>query len=167
VLFAAAERGQSRAVFAGAMAGFAVILAISALGAAGLSAIPVAWTVWLGIVPIAVGVANAIKWWPTRRDESREAGSVAATFPATVSLVLATGGDNVSAYVPLFYHLGGGEAIVIVAYAIAFAALALLAKLAFGNSSIHRALHRIASPLTSMVLIVVGAAMIAGRLHPA
>jgi cadmium resistance protein CadD (predicted permease) len=166
VLFAAAEDSkETRTVFAGAMAGFVLLLVVSELGALGLRAIPTPLIAWLGVVPIALGLANAWSWVSGRHHVAHPSG-VLATFPSAVSLILATGGDNISAYVPLFYGAGDWSLLICIAYAIAFALIALIARLAFGNARVHSVLHRIAQPLTSVVLVLVGCAMFAGLMHP-
>jgi cadmium resistance protein CadD (predicted permease) len=167
VLFAAADDAkESRNVFAGAMVGFVLLLIVSDVGALGLRTVPTAWTAWLGVVPIAIGAYNARQWWAARHVRTERPHGVLATFTSAVSLILATGGDNVGAYIPVFYAAGDKAPLICIAYAIAFALVALLAGFAFGNTKVHSILHRIAQPLTSAVLIAVGCAMLAGLLRP-
>jgi cadmium resistance protein CadD (predicted permease) len=148
------------------MAGFMLLLLASELGALGLRSLPMAWAAWLGVVPIAIGAVNAWRWWSTRNLQSEHPHGVLATFPSAFSLILATGGDNVSAYIPVFYAAGEKALLICVAYAIAFAIVTWVARLAFGSATVHSMLHRVAQPLTSAVLILVGLAMLAGLLRP-
>jgi cadmium resistance protein CadD (predicted permease) len=70
---------------------------------------------------------------------------------------LATGGDNVAAYIPLFHQFGVAAALLVAAgYFAGFAALCLAALGFSANTAFHRAVHRIAQPLSAALFIGVG-----------
>ena len=90
-------RSRVRAVVAAAC-GFCVLLAVALVASAVLDRFPNGAS-WFGIVPAAVGVTRL--WRLSRAVPGEEANWISSGV-SIFSIVLATGGDNVAIYAPLF-----------------------------------------------------------------
>lgn len=128
-----------RQIWAGQYLGMAVLVAISALAAAGLSLVPDHWTGLLGLLPLALGVRGIVlsvrhrgpagatadpdddtagdtagdKAIGTVRRRGRDA-AVATGLLAVIGITIANGGDNLSVYTPLFRTLGPAPTVLAV-----------------------------------------------------
>jgi cadmium resistance protein CadD (predicted permease) len=163
VLFATTEDAvQTRTVFLSALAGFAVLLVVSVLGAAGLEVIPRHGAAWLGLAPVAVGVFRLYEWFRAPRNvETAITGERVTACSGTFVLILATGGDNIAAYIPLFHQFGSAAALLVAAaYFAGFAVICLMALGFSANAALHRAVHRIAQPLGAALFIGIGCSVI-------
>ncbi len=106
--------------------GFAAILAVSILGALGVRLLPKADIPYFGLLPLALGLLMAWTAWGERRTHpaddttAAELGSGAARGPGSrhaatgpgmfivAAATLADGGDNISAFIPVFSTTGVG-----------------------------------------------------------
>ncbi|MCE7008014.1 cadmium resistance transporter [Kibdelosporangium philippinense] len=103
VLFLAARANSKPKpwqIWAGQYTGIAVLVAVSALAALGLTVIPDRWVGLLGLVPIALGVWGLFK----ARDDDKPA--VATGMLSVAGVTIANGADNISVYTPLFRTIG-------------------------------------------------------------
>ena len=140
VLFFGQAIGRDRVarVVVGTYLGFAAILAISILGAVGVRLLPEATIPYFGLLPLALGLFLAWSAWrehrthPTTTTTPAQDGPGAARSPDTghaatgpgvfvvAAVTLSDGGDNISAYIPVFSTAGAGEVLT---YALVFLVL--------------------------------------------
>ncbi len=93
-----------RQIWTGQYLGMAVMVAVSGLGALGLSRIPTTWVGLLGLVPTALGIRLLVKAVRGGDDQSR---SPAATgLMSVLAPTVAAGGDNIAVYTPAFRIMG-------------------------------------------------------------
>jgi len=97
---------RRRHIVAGQTLGFATLVALSlALGLAGGILIPEPWLALLGLVPLALGVRALFSRDGTVEEPVLTAGGrgvIAVPAFQVAALTVASGGDNVGVYVPLF-----------------------------------------------------------------
>jgi cadmium resistance protein CadD (predicted permease) len=106
-----AGAGPRSQVVMGTFLGFTALVALSAGIATGLSGVPVHWFAFFGVVPFAIGVWGLVRL--VVRTTSRPQPMLAGAGVVTVAtLTIASGGDSVGVYVPLFRHLGGGALLL-------------------------------------------------------
>lgn len=84
-----AKRQPVRRVMAGRYLGFAAILFLSLLGWWAARAIPLAWSRFVGVVPLAMGIKRLFQ---LPRTEARPASTFSVLSIAAITL--ANGGDN-------------------------------------------------------------------------
>jgi cadmium resistance protein CadD (predicted permease) len=99
-LFFARAR-SARQVVAGQYLGFAGILVVAVLGAAGASLLPEQFRPWLGLVPLVLGLKAAWSLW-RGSDDDDDGPDAAPGVLAVAGVTLANGGDNIGVYVPVF-----------------------------------------------------------------
>ncbi len=115
---AAAPLERAHRIAAGQVAGFAVIVAVSAAAAALLYEFSAAVVGLLGLVPLAIGVRGLVGLrgstaGPGSRGRiSRRA--VGRSFTAATLVTISAGGDNLAAYIPLF-RVGGTTRLGVIA----------------------------------------------------
>jgi cadmium resistance protein CadD (predicted permease) len=111
VAFFASPRVRARDVVAGQYAGIAFLLAVSSLAWLARLVVPVPVIGLLGLLPLALGIREAVVLARPRRDASEEDRDATSETPAAprragifgVALVtVANGGDNIAVYAPLF-----------------------------------------------------------------
>ena len=98
----------------GQYAGIAILVAVSAVAALGLTVVPDRWVGLLGLVPFGMGV------WGLIRKSDGETTPVASGVISIAGVTLANGADNISVYTPMFRTIGLTSTLVTVAV---FAAL--------------------------------------------
>ena len=91
-------------VVTGQYLGFAGILVVAVLGAAGASLLPAQFRPWLGLIPLALGLKAAWSLWRGSPDDDEPA--TAPGVLAVAGVTLANGGDNIGVYVPVFTVTG-------------------------------------------------------------
>jgi cadmium resistance protein CadD (predicted permease) len=97
---ATAPPHRVRRIVSGQLTGFTFIVALSAGGAAVLTAFPV-WAVGLlGLVPIALGIRGIVALRRHRHDAGRPE-PVGGGFFAAALVTIGNGGDNLAVYIPL------------------------------------------------------------------
>jgi cadmium resistance protein CadD (predicted permease) len=155
------SRVRPRAAMAGYCLGFATLVLLSLLGAAGLHLLPDRLAGLLGLVPIAIGL-----WMLSqRRRERASADAVAAGYrpQGEISaarmfwLTITQGSDNLVVYIPLFQRLDRVSIIVVLASFAAMLALYCLLAYRLGrHPALDRALQRIGRLEPPFVFIAVG-----------
>ena len=101
-------------IWAGQYAGFAVLVAVSLAAAAGLALIPLHWLWPLGLLPLGLGLARLITTVRAHRGGLRASPAVVTGLAGVIGLTIANGGDNLSAYIPVFRASSAGEMAVII-----------------------------------------------------
>src|SRR5215469_8666267 len=93
-------------IVAGQGAGFAAILAVALLAAAGLRIVPDRWVGLLGLIPIGFGVWELSR---LRGNDKDNRPPLASTAVRIGTITFANGADNISVFTPLFrtLHVAG------------------------------------------------------------
>jgi cadmium resistance protein CadD (predicted permease) len=158
ILLAEAETsGRSRwRVVAGQYLGFIAILAVALLGAVGAGFLPARYHPWLGLLPIALGLRAG--WLLLRRrGPTGPAVGVLPGVPSIALLTLASGGDNVGAYVPVLSGDGAAETAAYVAVFLACLGLWCLLGMALtAHHTVRAGLARWADVVLPVVLLGIG-----------
>ncbi|MGW0065535.1 cadmium resistance transporter [Streptosporangium sandarakinum] len=169
VLFLASRAGgalRPRHIVAGQYAGIAALVAVSAVAALGLAAVPDRWAGLLGLVPFGMGVwglAGLLR----KGDDDGGPEPVASGPFAVAGVTIANGADNISVYTPLFRTIGPGAVAVTVAV---FAALVAVWCAAASWLGSHRRVlvlvERSGRWLVPVVFMVIGAVIVAQSMIP-
>lgn len=116
------DRMRGWQLVAGQYLGFAGLLVISGLGAAGLHTVPVRWVGLLALVPLGMGawaIASNVRARNVRARNFTAPPGDANSAPLLVSgvlgvaaLTVANGGDNVAVYILLFRQSGAADLVV-------------------------------------------------------
>ncbi len=117
VLFLSARttgRPRPWQIWTGQYAGIAVLVAASALAAAGLAVVPDRWVALLGLVPLALGVRGLVRSLRARAEGS-EPPAVATSALAVAGVTIANGADNIAVYTPVFRTVGVADSVLTVA----------------------------------------------------
>ncbi|MEV5572103.1 cadmium resistance transporter [Spirillospora sp. NPDC052269] len=101
-------------IWAGQIAGFAVLVAVSGVAALGLSIIPDPWVGLLGIIPLAMGVHGLVQAARAHRDGEPPATALATGLLSVAALTIVNGADNLAVYTPVFRTVGTGDSVVII-----------------------------------------------------
>ena len=148
------DRSLSRVrVVAGQVVGIAILVAISLGAAFAALALSAAYVGLLGIAPVIIGIVKLMRLRKERRAEEGKGGGVLQVSAVTI----ASGGDNIGIYTPIFANQGPMEMSVTVAV---FAALTLVwclaALLLVRHPTIGRPVRRYGQVLLPIVLIALG-----------
>jgi cadmium resistance protein CadD (predicted permease) len=106
------SRGQALRVVAGQYLGFMAILAVSVAGALGASRLPKPAIAYLGLIPLALGLRAAWRAWRERHDRPERVGEESAAearapgMLTVAGVTVASGGDNIGVYIPVFAESG-------------------------------------------------------------
>ena len=156
-----------RAVVIGQYIGIAALTAASAVVAYLALAIPPGWTSLLGVVPLAIGIRKFIELRSPQTEDaaSTDLASGSSKFAqiATVTAVtIASGGDNLSVYIPLFAN----DTSIIPSYVVAFMALTgvwcVLGYALVKNPAGAAVIGRWGHILLPLVLVIIGAQILWG-----
>jgi cadmium resistance transport/sequestration family protein len=116
VIFFSREKGKNsmKGVILGQYLGTAALVIFSLLAAYGVSFIPQSWIIGLlGLIPIALGLRVLFEKEEEEEEEiiesTRKFSSLALSMMA---LTIASGGDNIGIYVPLFSSINSSEIII-------------------------------------------------------
>jgi cadmium resistance protein CadD (predicted permease) len=103
-------------IWAGQYTGIAVLVAVSATAALGLTIVPDRWVGLLGLVPIALGVRGLVSAIRSPSAAADDEPPVVASGPLSVAAVtIANGADNISVYTPMLRTIGLTASLVTVA----------------------------------------------------
>jgi cadmium resistance protein CadD (predicted permease) len=147
-------RPRARSIILGQYAGFAAILAVALLAAAGLRIVPDRWVGLLGLIPIGFGV------WELRRLRSKDTDSpppLASTAGRIGTITFINGADNISVFAPLFrsVHLMG-SLLATGLFLILVGVWCALAALLGSHRGLVAVLGRVSHWLVPVVFIAVG-----------
>lgn len=148
-------------IVVGQLIGMAVLIGLSLAGSSFALALAPRHVSLLGVVPLAIGVWQAVAQLRRRRDGSEDDDAPqigrAGAVVAVAALALASGGDNLAIYVPAFATRGGAEralwasAFMLLTVGWCGAAYAIVRHPRWGVS-----VRRYLTPLAPVVLIVLG-----------
>jgi cadmium resistance protein CadD (predicted permease) len=151
--------GEPRAwhVWAGQYAGFAVLIGASLAAAAGLALVPLHWLWLLGLVPLALGLYKLATAIRAQRSGLQASPAAVTGLTGVIGLTIVNGGDNLSAYIPVFRTSSAAEIAVIIAVFLVGAALYCLASIRFaGHRAITQAVQRWGQWIVPVVFILIG-----------
>ncbi|MDP9864279.1 MULTISPECIES: cadmium resistance transporter [Streptosporangium] len=160
VLFLASRAGgvpRPWQIVAGQYAGIAVLVAVSAVAALGLSVVPDRWVGLLGLVPFGLGV-----WGLIRKGDGDGAAPVASGVVSIAGVTVANGADNISVYTPMFRTIGLASSLVTVAvFAVLVAVWCAAASWLGSHKKIITLVERSGRWLVPVVFMVIGAVIVA------
>ena len=147
-------------VVLGQFAGIAFLLGASALAMLFRLAVPVPVTGLLGLLPIAIGIKEAVALARARRGAAEEEGA-ASRRPGAIGVAMVTvanGGDNIAVYAPLFASSTPARAAGLAGIFLAMTGLWLgLAWFTVHNPLFGRHLQKFGRWLLPPVLVLLGA----------
>lgn len=115
VLFLASRASGSpkgRQIWAGQYAGVAVLVAVSAVAALGLTVIPDDWVGLLGLVPLGLGARGLVRAVRAEAAGEEARPAVAGGLVSVAGVTIANGADNISVYTPVFRTMGVSGSVV-------------------------------------------------------
>ncbi|MBG0820067.1 cadmium resistance transporter [Planomonospora sp. ID91781] len=148
-------------IVAGQYAGIAVLVAVSAVAALGLTVVPDEWAGLLGLVPLGLGLWSLAGALRAARSGQETAPAVASGLLSVAGVTVANGADNISVYTPVFRTIGVTSGLVTM---VVFAVLTALWCAAGAWLGSHRkvaaAVERSGHWLVPAVFIVIGAVIV-------
>jgi len=151
--------GQPRRwqIWAGQYAGFAVLIAASLVAAAGLTLVPLHWLWLLGLVPLGLGLGKLATAIRTHRSGQQASLAAVSGLTGVTGLTIVNGGDNVSAYIPVFRTSSAAEIAVIIAVFLAGVGLYCLASVRLsGHRAVIQAVQQWGQWIVPVVFILIG-----------
>ncbi|MGY2048342.1 cadmium resistance transporter [Methylobacterium sp. JK268] len=161
---------RARHVVAGQFLGIGILVAASAAAALAALAVPAGWTALLGLLPLGLGLrglARLRRPGAGSEDAGRDPGGRGPARPhaqllAVTGATVASGGDNLGVYIPLF----AGSPASVPVYAAVFAVMtALWCALGYGlvsNRVLGTRVRRYGRVLLPFVLVGLGLHILAG-----
>ena len=144
-------------IWAGQYAGFAVLIGLSLAAAVGLALVPLHWLWLLGLVPLGLGLAKLAAAIRTHRAGQQASPAAARGLTGVIGLTIANGGDNLSAYIPVFRTSTAAEIAVIIPVFLAGVGLCCLASIRFaGHRVVIQAMQRSGQWIVPVVYILIG-----------
>jgi len=153
----AAGRPRPWHIWAGQYAGFTILVAASLAAAAGLALVPEHWLWLLGLLPLGLGLGKLVTAVRAHRSGRRASPPVVTGLTGVTGLTIANGGDNVSAYIPVFRTSSAAAITVIIAVFTAGVAVYCLASSRFaGHRAVTDAVQRWGQWAVPVVFILIG-----------
>ncbi|WP_300609408.1 cadmium resistance transporter [Trebonia sp.] len=160
VLSAAARatgRPRRWQIWAGQFAGMTVLVAVSLAVGRGLAAVPHGRLWLLALLPLGLGAARLAAAIGARRRGEQAPVAAPGGLPGVSGLTIASGGDNLAAYAPVFATISAGAATVTVAVFTAGTALWCLAGSSLASHrQVTRLIQRHGHWLVPAVYLVIG-----------
>jgi cadmium resistance protein CadD (predicted permease) len=163
--FFADRRISTRSIVLGQFTGIAALVLVSALAALLALAIPPGWVALLGLVPLGMGLAALPALWRGSDDDDddelqQKEQLVERTLHSQVLAValvtIASGGDNLGVYIPLFANHPDRIGLYVVIFAVMTALWCLLAYKLVHHPHAEHTVRRYGHVLLPPVLIGVG-----------
>ena len=162
VVFFSLEKGKGRmgGIVWGQYLGTTALIAVSLLAAFGLSFVPQDWVIGLlGLVPIALGLRVAFK--KEKESEEDEVVDSARKHRSIVLsmalLTIASGGDNIGVYVPLFSSLNVSQiGVTLVVFYLSVAILCVVSYRLANFKYLRETIERYERIIVPVVLIGLG-----------
>lgn len=151
--------GQPRPwhIWAGQYAGLAVLVGVSLAAAAGLALVPLHSLWLLGLVPLGLGLYKLAAAIRAHRSGQQAPPAAVTGLAGVTGLTIANGGDNLSAYIPVFRTSTAAEIAVIVAVFLVGVALYCLVSIRFaGHRAVIQAVQRWGEWAVPVVFILIG-----------
>lgn len=162
LVFFSREKGKRRmsGVVWGQYLGTTALIVVSLLAAFGLSFVPQDWIIGLlGLVPIALGLRVAFK----KEEEAEEDEVINSTRKyrsvvlSMTLLTIASGGDNIGVYVPLFSSLNVSQiGVTLAVFYISIAILCLLSYRLANFKYLRETIEKYERIIVPVVLIGLG-----------
>jgi cadmium resistance protein CadD (predicted permease) len=144
-------------IWAGQYAGFAILIAASLAAAAGLALVPLRWLWLLGLVPLGLGLAKLVIAIRSHRSGQRASPAAVTGLAGVTGLTIVNGGDNLSAYIPVFRTSSPAAIAVIVAVFLAGVGVYCLASTRIAaHRAVVRAVQRWGPWVIPVVFILIG-----------
>jgi cadmium resistance protein CadD (predicted permease) len=144
-------------IWAGQYAGIAVLIGVSLAAAVGLALVPLHWLWLLGLVPLGLGLAKLATAIRAHRAGQQASPAAATGLTGVIGLTIANGGDNLSAYIPVFRTSTAAEIAVTIAVFLAGVGLCCLASIRFaGYRPVIQAVQRWGQWIVPGVFILIG-----------
>ncbi|HKT00718.1 MAG TPA: cadmium resistance transporter [Rugosimonospora sp.] len=145
---------RAAAIVGGQYAGFAAILAVAVLAAAGLAVIPDRWVGLLGLVPVGYGGWSL---WRLRTGDGQARPPLAATATRIAAVTFANGADNISVFTPLLRTLRmPGSVFAVALFLVLVGVWCVVGAALGGHRAVVATLGRVSHWLVPAVFIVVG-----------
>ena len=158
-LFATSSRSRIPLVVVGQVAGFLVILAMSAAVALGLSSVAASWCGMFGLVPLGLGLHGL--WALRGADDDGGVRRIGLGFLGVAAMMVGNGGDNVAVLAPLFRTLGLAHSIFVSGVLIVLDGIMCVAALRAGHSDLMlRVFERAGAVVVPMVYAAIGIALL-------
>jgi cadmium resistance protein CadD (predicted permease) len=151
--------GQPRPwhIWAGQYAGFTVLIGASLAAAAGLALVPLHWLWLLGLIPVGLGLVKLAAAVRARRAGEMASPAAVTGLAGVIGLTIANGGDNLSAYIPVFRTSTAAQIAVIIAVFLAGVGLYCLASIRFAtHRAVIQAVQRWGQWIVPVVFILIG-----------
>ncbi len=151
--------GQPRRwhIWAGQYAGFAVLIAVSLAAAAGLTLVPLRWLWLLGLLPLGLGLAKLVSAIRAHRSGEQASPAAATGLAGVTALTIVNGGDNLSAYIPVFRTSSAAAIAVIITVFMAGVGVYCLASIRMaGHHKVIQAIQRWGQWVIPVVFILIG-----------
>jgi cadmium resistance protein CadD (predicted permease) len=144
-------------IWAGQYAGFAVLIGASLAAAAGLALVPLHWLWLFGLVPLGLGLGKLAAAVRAHRAGQQASPAAVTGLTGVIGLTIVNGGDNLSAYIPLFRTSTAAEIAVIIAVFLAAVGVYCLASIRFaGHRAVIQAVRRWGEWIVPVVFILIG-----------
>ncbi|WP_245601606.1 cadmium resistance transporter [Hamadaea tsunoensis] len=148
-------------IWAGQYAGIALLVAISAVAALGLTIVPDQWVGLLGLVPFALGARGLVAAIRAQGQETPPPASVATGLVSVMGITVANGADNISVYTPFFRTIGpSGSVIAVAVFAIGVAVWCLAASWLGSHKKVIAAVQRFGHWIVPGVFMLIGAVIV-------
>ena len=157
------SRSQSRSIVIGKYVGIGLLVAISILGAFGLSFVSDEYIGLLGVVPIALGVKEIISYARNKNGKDSELKRKTSSFLLRVVFItVANGADNIGVYIPLFAGYEFWQLLIAVAvFTLMIALWCFLSRRLVDWSILKNILSRYRHIIVPSVYIALGAYILA------
>lgn len=158
----AAGRPKAWQVWGGQYAGIAVLVAVSAVAALGLTIVPDAWVGLLGLVPFGLGVRGLVAAVRARDDDEPPAPTVATGLVSVAGVTIANGADNISVYTPLFRTIGlSGSLVTVAVFAVLVAVWCLAGSWLGSHKAVVSVVERYGHWIVPGVFMLIGVVIVA------
>lgn len=153
---ASASRNSLR-IWAGQIIGISLLTAGALLASKALNDVPTSWIRFLALIPIFIGLKSLrCRYRQTRGEQPR---AETGTTLAVVGITLASGGDNIALYIPLFHGVKEAEGVMTLGCFLAMTLLwCTIASLLGRVMSRPGAVWRMPTRLVPIACIAIGAA---------
>jgi cadmium resistance protein CadD (predicted permease) len=162
-MVAGAPAERSHRIAAGQLVGFVVLVGAAFAGAAVLYEFSARVVGLLGLVPLAIGLRGLVGLRPSTRGKQTRARPTSAnravgrSLTAAALVTIATGGDNLAVYIPLF-RVGGATrlAVILVVFALGEVAVTALVLAGGRHPRARAVMDRLGAVAVPVLLCAIG-----------
>lgn len=155
----AKTKKDSRDIVIGKYLGIGALILISILGASGLQFLPQQYIGCLGLVPIGLGVREAVAAFRSgNADKSEEPAQKSSNNLLNAALItMANGADNIGVYIPLFAGFAAWQTLLAIGvFGILIYAWCLLGRLLANLPMVKNTLEQYKTVVVPLVYIALG-----------